>query len=156
LPENKDTLLEKLNTYRKTRHTLRQIICSLSLLVVFAVFWSLKLTGIGVAGEAFCGIEEHTHTEECTLCNIIEHVHTEECYSDITADIETSDEWEMSLSGLVKGPTIRENTVIVAKSQLGYKESTLNFQEVWRNYFFTMDLTPLNQCIIPVVPIWKR
>jgi len=128
LPENKDTLLEKLNTYRKTRHTLRQIICSLSLLVVFAVFWSLKLTGIGVAGEAFCGIEEHTHTEECTLCNIIEHVHTEECYSDITADIETSDEWEMSLSGLVKGPTIRENTVIVAKSQLGYKESTLNFQ----------------------------
>ncbi len=37
----------------------------LGLLVVVAVFWWLKLTGITLAGEACCGFTEHTHSEEC-------------------------------------------------------------------------------------------
>ena len=31
----------------------------ISLAVVLLVFWWLKLTGITLAGEAFCGISEH-------------------------------------------------------------------------------------------------
>ena len=76
--------------------------------------------------------EGHLHQESCYSspepCSLEEHIHDESCYSDITADLETSDDWEMTLADMVRGPTIRENVVLVAQSQLGYTESTLNFQ----------------------------
>ena len=254
MPENRESLLEQLNTNNKDRRSLWKIVTSLSLVVVFIVFWNLKLTGIGIAGEAFCGKQEHSHTDTCiqktlictleeaeahihteaclhkeltclsqetvTLeftentevtgatdateetkvtevtevteetetphihgeacwtisagfgcklteadghvhtvdclteetqldcgkeaseghnhtdacyeivvsCQIEEHTHTESCYSDITADLETSDDWEMTLADMVRGPTTKENVVLVAQSQLGYTESELNFQ----------------------------
>ena len=152
MPENREKLLEQLNIYSKDRRSLWQIITSLSLVVILVVFWSLKLTGIGIAGEAFCGKQEHahsalcvektlictqeettdhTHTDACyeitECCQLEEHTHIESCYSDITADLETSDDWEMTLADMVRGPTTRENVVLVAQSQLGYTESELNF-----------------------------
>ena len=252
------SVLSKLNIAKKDRSHLREIVVSLSLLVIVAVFWSLKLTGIGVAGEAFCGKPEHIHTEacmaclldhehtedckictrvhehdencvsctqvhehdetcvqctivhehtpecvqctivhehtdqcdmcrldhehdesckvctivhehtpecvqctivhehtpecvqctivhehnencptctlvhvhseSCTVCGLEEHIHTESCYSNLNADLETADDWEATLADMTRGPTIRENVVLVAASQLGYTESTLNFQ----------------------------
>ena len=129
MPEKTKKLLEQLNINTRDRHSLRQIVTTLSLIVILVVFWSLKLTGIGIAGEAFCGKDEHIHTEACLgSCSLEEHIHVESCYSNITADLETSDDWEMTLADMVRGPTTRENVVLVAKSQLGYTESTLNFQ----------------------------
>ena len=176
MPENKERLLEQLNISSKDRSGLRQIVPTLSLLVVLMVFWSLKLTGIGVAGEAFCGIPEHTHGEECfrktlvctleetagetqvtgetqatgetqttentevghthtdecyevtAICELDEHIHIESCYSNVHADLETSDDWEATLADMVRGPTTRENVILVAQSQLDYTESELNFQ----------------------------
>ena len=167
MPENREKLFEQLNISTKDRYSLRQIITSLSLVVVLMVFWSLKLTGIGIAGEAFCGKQEHahedacfqkalictleetqapteetqptgsteaghTHTDACyervTVCELEEHIHIESCYSDITADLETYDDWEATLMDMVRGPTVKENVVLVAQSQLGYTESELNFQ----------------------------
>jgi len=126
LPEKKTSYFEQMNT---DRHALRQIIVCLSLVVILVVFWSLKLTGIGVAGEAFCGMAEHTHGEQCdTPCTLEEHTHIESCYSNIHADLETSDDWEQSLADIARGPTTKQNLVLVAQSQLGYTESTLNFQ----------------------------
>jgi len=132
LPENKESPLEQLNIYSKDRRSLWKIVTSLSLVVVLIVFWNLKLTGIGIAGEAFCGMQEHIHSEQCmeaeNPCTLEAHIHTESCYSDITADIETSDDWELTLADMVRGPTTKENVVLVAQSQLGYTESQLNFQ----------------------------
>ena len=128
MSENNEILIEHLKTRNRDRYNLRQIILILSLIVILAVFWSLKLTGIGIAGEAFCGIEEHVHTEACTDCTKDEHTHEESCYSNINADLETADDWEMTLADMTRGPTVRANAVLVATSQLGYTESTLNFQ----------------------------
>ena len=153
MSERKESLLEQWNILIEDRFHLRQIITSLSLIVVLLVFWSLKLTGIGIAGEAFCGMPEHIHSEECPtpalICQLPEneehshsescydsttgcqqepHVHTESCYSNINADLETCDDWEMTLADLTRGPTTRENVILVAQSQLGYTESQLNFQ----------------------------
>ncbi len=132
MPEKAENYFEQLNRNSRDRRSLRQIISSLSLVVILVVFWSLKLTGIGIAGEAFCGKEEHIHSQQCmdlsNPCAQEEHIHIESCYSDITADLETSDDWEMTLADMVRGPTTKENVVLVAKSQLGYTESTLNFQ----------------------------
>ena len=36
-----------------------------AVLVAVIVFWWLKLVGITITGDAFCGLDEHSHTEEC-------------------------------------------------------------------------------------------
>lgn len=76
--------------------------------------------------------EGHAHGGECydTLeaCPLEEHIHEESCYSDIHADLETSDDWEMTLAGLTRSTSTAENIVMVAKAQLGYRESIRNFQ----------------------------
>lgn len=141
------------NTLHNAR---RQIIVILSLFVVLGVFWCLKLTGITLAGEAFCGMDEHIHGESCQTgklmdvficgqeetaghvhtddcyetveCPLIEHIHNESCYSDINADIETSDIWEASLSDMPLDVSTAEAVIAVARSQLGCQESTLNFE----------------------------
>ena len=154
MPEKTENLLEQLNINSRDRHSLRQIVTTLSLVVILVVFWSLKLTGIGIAGEAFCGMQEHTHSDECLQKSLIctssetpdghihgdscyeitmtcpqeEHIHIESCYNNINADLETSDDWEMTIADMVRGPTTKENVVLVAQSQLGCTESTLNFQ----------------------------
>ncbi len=129
LPNSMDAYYEKWNKGSAYRHRLRQIVSLFSVLVILAVFWSLKLTGIGIAGEAFCGMQEHVHTQACaTPCEWQEHTHVETCYSNLEADVETADDWEATLADLARGPTIRENVVLVARSQLGYTESTRNFQ----------------------------
>ncbi|MCD8022044.1 MAG: CHAP domain-containing protein [Lachnospiraceae bacterium] len=79
-------------------------------------------------GEA---VEGHTHTEECyekvLVCELEEHTHTAECLIDETADVETASDWEATLPTSLTG-TWAENLVAVAKSQLGYAESTANYQ----------------------------
>ncbi|MBR4072267.1 MAG: hypothetical protein IKK26_06915, partial [Clostridia bacterium] len=120
----------------------------LSLFIILGVFWWLKLTGITLAGEAFCGYSEHIHSEECEIvtlicqeehehsdicyektstCELEEHIHIASCYSDINADLETEEDWEGTLSSVPTGLSIGETIVEIAKSQLGYTESTLNF-----------------------------
>lgn len=43
----------------------------IAVLVAIIVFWWLKLTGITITGDAFCGADEHTHTEECYRYELI-------------------------------------------------------------------------------------
>lgn len=105
----------------------------ISLFVVLLVFWWLKLTGITLAGEAFCGIPEHTHTDACfsdltSICALSEHTHTSDCYSDITADVETREEWEATLPLMDKNTSTLNKILYVACSQIGYKESETNFK----------------------------
>lgn len=81
-----DLNLEKMKR-AKTKHLrMISILLVLSLLVSLDVFWVLRRTGITMAGDAACGIEEHTHTDECVklefLCGYTDevHVHGEDCY----------------------------------------------------------------------------
>jgi len=85
--------------------------------------------------ELGCGKESapaHTHTEACyealTECPLEEHIHTESCYSNLDADLETEDDWEDSLRDVPEEISTAETLAAVARSQLGYTESTLNFE----------------------------
>lgn len=54
-------------------------------MVVFCVVYALTLPAITLEGKTICGMEEHTHTEECyqddnLICDKEEHQHTEDCY----------------------------------------------------------------------------
>lgn len=61
------------------------ITLALSCVVVFCVVYALTLPAITLEGKTICGMEEHTHTEECyqddkLICGKEEHQHTEYCY----------------------------------------------------------------------------
>ena len=63
----------------------KKITLALSCVVVFCVVYALALPAITLEGKTICGMEEHTHTEECYLddkliCDKEEHQHTEDCY----------------------------------------------------------------------------
>ena len=63
----------------------KKITLALSCVVVFCVVYALTLPAITLEGKTICGMEEHTHTEECfqddeLVCGKEEHQHTEDCY----------------------------------------------------------------------------
>lgn len=63
----------------------KRITLALSCVVVFCVVYALTLPAITLEGKTICGMEEHTHTEECyqddeLVCGKEEHQHTEDCY----------------------------------------------------------------------------
>ena len=63
----------------------KKITLALSCVVVFCVVYALTLPAITLEGKTICGMEEHTHTEECfqddeLVCGKEEHKHTEDCY----------------------------------------------------------------------------
>lgn len=144
----------KKNQYgKKMKHRFWTFISCLSLIVILCVFWNLKLTGITLAGDAFCGNQEHVHNEECqvtewicvleeneehehteecfevrTDCGIEEHIHIESCYSDIQADLETEEVWKQSFSEIDKEVTTSQYLTMLAQSQIGNGESERNFE----------------------------
>ncbi len=122
---------------------------ALSIFIVVGIFWWLKLTGVTLAGDAFCGIPEHIHTEECTEntltctqdhphtdgcytvtypCGLEEHTHTALCYSDSSADVERPEDWEKPLAELPHTTALGDRLIAVAKTQLGYTESIRNYK----------------------------
>lgn len=89
-------------------------------------------------GVLICGkdeLTEHIHTEACLrelekaeavlVCGKQAHSHSEDCYTDKTGDVETAEDWEATLPKELTG-VWQEDLVAVAKSQLGYYESSVN------------------------------
>lgn len=63
----------------------KRITLALSCVVVFCVVYALTLPAITLEGKTICGMEEHTHTQDCyqdeeLVCDKEEHQHTEDCY----------------------------------------------------------------------------
>ena len=74
--------------------------------------------------------EGHTHTDECykekLTCTTKKHTHSLSCYSNPNADLETDSVWEKTIPTDL-GDNWAENVIAVAKSQIGYTESTANY-----------------------------
>ena len=105
------------------------ILLVLSLVVSLDVFWSLRQPGLTLAGDADCKITEHTHNKGCEEnCLIKEHTHTIECYSDNTADVETQIDWQKMFEDYPYTTNLAQDLVGIAKTQVGYTESKLNFE----------------------------
>lgn len=77
-------------------------------------------------------MQPHVHTEECyeitLICPLEEHAHTLACYSDPEADLESAAVWERSFSGVELTGIWAEDLIAIAETQLGYQESTKNYQ----------------------------
>ena len=124
--------LDKLHKIRVRRTRMIAILLVLSLVVSLDVFWWLRQPGLTLAGDADCGIVEHTHDSGCqgdeSPCNLIEHIHDISCYSDENADAETQLYWQQMFVDYPYTGVLRSDLVGIAKTQVGYTESDLNFQ----------------------------
>jgi len=59
--------LSQFHIEKRRRQRMASVLFVLSLFVAIGVSWNLRLTGITIANEAFCGQEEHQHSEECLV-----------------------------------------------------------------------------------------
>ena len=81
----------------------------------------------------FCGKEPHTHGDTCRdeqgelTCTLEEHTHSLACYADPTADVETAEIWEQTFGDVPLTGDWRLDALAIARSQLGYAESTRNY-----------------------------
>ncbi len=113
--------LGKHKKFRTDNKKLATAFLLLAFVVAIIVFWWLKLIGITVTGEAFCGIDEHMHIEECYISELI-------CgYSDETT---TTAEEEETLSGTLPSEEIlseqentEEETTIATTSEESHSHS---------------------------------
>ena len=127
-----DESLRKLKKIRVRKTRMIAILLVLSLVVSLDVFWVLRQPGWTLAGDADCKIIEHTHGEACqnkeTPCVFKEHVHSISCYSDVSADAETQLDWQRLFADYPYTGNLREDLVGIARTQVGYCESALNFE----------------------------
>ena len=75
--------LSQLNTKKQRFRRQVALLAVLSLLVMLSVSWNLRQTGVAIANDACCGVEEHRHVEACILektliCGFDEETPTEE------------------------------------------------------------------------------
>lgn len=78
--------------------------------------------------------ENHIHDDSCyetpVPCELEEHTHVESCYaesSDPNADLESSADWEDTIKDVELTGIWADDILAIAKSQIGYEESTRNF-----------------------------
>ncbi len=122
--------LLQLNTEKRRWRCAVIILTVLSLIVALVTIWNLRITGVTIANGATCGYEEHLHIDKCyeestLICGLKEHAHAISCFSDITADVETAEDWEATLPELIGQKDV--DALSIAQSQLGYTESEKNY-----------------------------
>lgn len=70
----KETLRNYIERFKKRRHRKMKVVSILgvlSLFIALSVFWQLRIIGVTMTDEAYCGKKEHTHSEECIKRNLI-------------------------------------------------------------------------------------
>ncbi len=63
--------LSRQKKFKTDRKKLAVIFLASAFIVAIVVFWWLKLVGITVTGDAFCGLDEHTHSQECYVSEVV-------------------------------------------------------------------------------------
>jgi fimbrial isopeptide formation D2 family protein/LPXTG-motif cell wall-anchored protein len=66
-----NTYLDKHKKFRIDSKKLATVFLIAAFIVAIVVFWWLKLVGITITGEAFCGMDEHTHSEDCYISELV-------------------------------------------------------------------------------------
>ncbi|MCD8053968.1 MAG: leucine-rich repeat protein [Lachnospiraceae bacterium] len=84
-----NSYVRKFRAEHRRSQRMAAMLAALALLVTAGVAWQLHATGIAMTNETYCGLEEHTHTEDCyekvLVCGQEEsegHTHTDACYEE--------------------------------------------------------------------------
>lgn len=109
--DKKDGMLKK----HRQKKFWKKVIAMLSCVTVFCTSYTMILPAMTMSETTYCGQEEGEN-----------HTHTLQCYSNPNADLETEANWTATIPALTGN--WNEDVVAVANSQLGYHESTANYQ----------------------------
>ncbi|MBQ3150396.1 MAG: LPXTG cell wall anchor domain-containing protein [Clostridia bacterium] len=104
----------RLSRVKKRWRTVARI---LSFVVIFCTTYMLILPAITMEREPYCGIPDHTHTDNCYILSNPE----------LGPDGETYTEWEATLASVEYVKSASDNIASVAASQIGYTESERNY-----------------------------
>lgn len=104
---------EKYARQRRNRSVWKRIVAALACMVVFITTYMLILPAITEENQTYCGNEEHEHTLQC--------------FSNPNADVESQEDWEKSLADISLTGKPNDDLIAVAKSQVGYQESSKNY-----------------------------
>lgn len=125
--------LNELNKQQKKRRKVGIAVMLLAVLVVGGVIGVLTQYGVAMTGDPKCGIEEHTHSEECYIDALVcgqeeseGHTHTEACYqteSALTCGLEESEPADES-EGHTHGPECYTETQTLVCGQEEYAGHT--------------------------------
>ena len=115
-----------------SRKRWKSVVSALCAAVVLITSYVLINPAVTQKSATYCGMEEHTHTEECysdgeLVCALPVHEHGLTCFSDPEADRETADIWEKAFDGLNLTGNWNRDIVSVAETQVGYSESSANY-----------------------------
>ena len=157
----RDTLSESLKWLKGSRNRKKRIstaLTLLSLLVVLDVFWVLRQPALTQAGDATCGIVEHSHDESCwensCICNLPEepHVHGDGCYEVSETAEETLLICDLSTEPHVHTDSCYEQTLLCSREKHIHSitcyadktadvETQLDWQTMFADYPFTGKLS---------------
>ena len=88
--------LDKHKKFRLDSKKLATVFLLSAFIVSIIVFWWLKLVGITVTSEAFCGFSEHVHSSECYTVEVL--CEADETTTAITTEIQESTTDEITVS----------------------------------------------------------
>jgi len=74
-----------------------------------------------------CYTETEVYGEETLSCGMEEHSHTKSCYANNDADVESEEDWMGTFTDVTITNDWVEDTLAIAKTQLGYHESYDNY-----------------------------
>ena len=86
-----NTVLSEHRQFRLKHKKLIIVFSLLAVIIAVIVFWWLKLTGITITSEAFCGLEEHIHTDECYSTELICGFYDNQFSGNFTEEASVSD-----------------------------------------------------------------
>ena len=109
--DKKDGMLKK----HSKKKFWKKVVAMLSCVTVFCTSYTMIMPAMTMSETTYCGQEEGEN-----------HTHTLQCYSNPNADLETEANWTATIPTLTGN--WNEDVVAVANSQLGYQESTANYQ----------------------------
>lgn len=122
--------LGKHKKFRTDSKKLATVFLISAFVVAIIVFWWLKLVGITVTGEAFCGVDEHTHSDECYVSEIIcgygETEASEQSLQESTSAEEVSAQEEITTSeetATTEDTVISEETTVNTETETSQSKS---------------------------------
>ena len=89
--------LAQLNIEKRRWRRAAAILTVLSLMTAVGVSWNLRMTGITIANDATCGMEEHRHTEACPVEKVLICGYDEEIPTEDPAELPTEEPLEEEL-----------------------------------------------------------
>lgn len=87
MPNKSHLMTEKFKQQRIRKRKICTLVAALAVAVTSGTIWALVQPASAMTGDVICGMEEHTHTDECyenrLVCGLEEseeHLHTENCW----------------------------------------------------------------------------